>query len=90
MNSPAAPAATDTTDTDTTNNTNNDTPSGADVKGASTEKDSKVLGETSETKNGNDTFFGLAWYWWIPIAIVALGLLWWLIAALRRRQDYDT
>ncbi len=47
--------------------------------------DADVAGATDDQSNAGD-LFGLAWYWYLAM-LAALGLLWWLIAAWRRRSE---
>lgn len=62
-------------------NTNeNDQPSTA-VEGATDDKTN-----TTDQKDNDGVIFGLAWYWWILILAGATGIVWWIIAAYRRRS----
>jgi|GEM_PF-3015873 len=54
------------------------------VEGASTVKN---LAEAVNNTDGKA--FGLAWYWWLLILAGIATFLWWIIAAVRRRQAAD-
>lgn len=53
----------------------------ADVEGVAT------VAQAADTDTTDGSLFGLAWYWWVLIVAAAAGLLAWLIAALRRRNQ---
>lgn len=65
----------------TTDNTSTDNNSG--VKGASTIDNLAAI----DTNATNGSIFGLAWYWWILILAGITGLVWGIIAGLRRRGN---
>lgn len=86
----AAPAVVDNNATAPSNDTN------AAVLGESTQnktasdtKDVLAATKTPDVKSGDAKFFGLNWYWWVPIVAALGGAAWWLLAAWRRRQSEE-
>lgn len=63
-----------------------DTPNGtgaADVKG--TTDDKTAVAVNSDANQGK--IFGIAWYWWILILAALVAIAWFIIAAVRRRNE---
>lgn len=54
-----------------------------------TSNDTGVLGTQTDNTNTKAKKSGLAWYWWVMIALVAIGLGW-LLAWLRSRNSEDS
>jgi len=77
ITSPAAAVLGDTTD--------NDNNGSADVAGASDDKTAAAV--DSEANKG--TIFGLAWYWWLAILAALAAIAWFIIAAIRRRNEEE-
>jgi disulfide bond formation protein DsbB len=76
----AAEATTDSTSTTTgTVSSTDDNNSQASVAGTSDKK----------SDNGAWNFLGLAWYWWLLIALILAGLWWFIVAWRRRKQDQE-
>ncbi|MFZ3009676.1 MAG: Ig-like domain-containing protein [Candidatus Microsaccharimonas sp.] len=75
------PAAVLGAETDNTGAATNNGES--DVEGAT---DNKTA--AADTKP-SDAIFGLAWYWWILVLLGATGLIWFIIAAIRRRNNEE-
>lgn len=51
--------------------------------GASTEK---TLADAVDANNTDGKALGLAWYWWILIVATLATIVWWIVAAVRKRS----
>ena len=49
-------------------------------------KQAEKTEESDQDEESSNKLFGLAWYWWIAIPVVLVGV-WWLVVVLRRKQD---
>jgi len=92
----AAATAPAVVDNNAGNNAAPDSDTDTEVLGESTQnktssdtKDVLAATTTPEVKNSDAKFFGLDWYWWVPIVAALGGAAWWLIAAWRRRQSEE-
>ncbi len=47
------------------------------------------FGEVEADMADESSAWGLMKYWWIPALLLGLGLVWWLIAAMRRKHEND-
>lgn len=56
----------------------------AAVEGATDDKTAAV-----DTDASDGSIFGLAWYWWLLILAALAGLAWFIIAAIRRRNEEE-
>ncbi|MEO6110167.1 MAG: Ig-like domain-containing protein [Candidatus Saccharimonadales bacterium] len=64
----------------TTDNTSNKASDDSAVKGTTDDKTASINTDAS------GSIFGLAWYWWLLILAGAAGIIWAIIAAIRRRN----
>jgi len=55
----------------------------SDVAGATDDKTASAI--DSDANKG--TIFGLAWYWWLAILAALAAIAWFIIAAIRRRNE---
>lgn len=53
-----------------------------------TDENGNVLAATDE-QDGCYKLFGLCWYWWIPIGVGVIGILWFLFASRSKHNDDD-
>ncbi len=66
---------------------------GAATTVTGTSDDDSTAGKTDEKSTGGtnkDTvwsWLGLAWYWWLAILVIFMGVVWWIIAARKRNRD---
>ena len=46
----------------------------------------EVLGATTEVQ-GCGKFFGICWYWWVPIVVAVVGVIWFVVYRTKQRND---
>lgn len=64
--------------------TDNTSKGDTSVKGAT---DDKTVAAAVNSGANQDKIFGLAWYWWILIIAALAAIAWFIIAAIRRRNE---
>lgn len=68
-------------------------PDPAAVLGTKTAKDNNAVLSASENiaaitpSEQGWKIFGMAWYWWVLIALAVASIIWWIIAGVRRRNQ---